>query len=74
MVPFYNELRDTITQTEGGISPVLNFKEGNMARRYEQEDGRPEDWRSEVVYVRNPDGTITELEEGESDDADDTQG
>ena len=71
-----NGNKSNVTQHRGREKSRPQLYQGgtSMARKYEVEDGRPEDWRSEVVYVRNPDGSITELEEGEADDADDTQG
>ena len=44
-------------------------------RKYEPESDRPEDWREDVLYVRNPDGTITEItEDGDADAENDTAG
>lgn len=44
-------------------------------RRYEVEDGRPVEWEEDVIYVRNPDGSISivqpEDEEGDEDAPDD---
>ena len=37
-----------------------------MARKLEAESDKPADWREDVIYIRNPDGSITELEEGDS--------
>ena len=38
-----------------------------MRRKLENESDRPEDWQEDVLYVRNPDGTITVItEEGEA--------
>ena len=41
-------------------------------RKYEQESDRPVEWVEDVIYVRNPDGSIgiIQPEEGENDDAD----
>ena len=42
-----------------------------MQRKLEREGDAPADWREDTVYIRNPDGTITELTE-EDEDASDT--
>ena len=36
-----------------------------MARKLESESDKPADWREDVIYIRNPDGTITELVGGD---------
>ena len=37
----------------------------------ERECDKPADWQEDVVLIRNPDGTITELKEEDEDASDD---
>ena len=42
-------------------------------RKYETEDGRPVEWEEDVLYARNPDGSISIIKKGDGEDATDDQ-